>query len=213
MTITEIYKKHKIMPNLQLHMLRVAAVAKYIADNATEHLDTNSIIKATLLHDMGNIIKFKLGYLPEALQPEGLGYWQGVKNEFVAKYGNDEHIATHKIAEELGLKSREMELLDAIGFAQSPQNSSHSDLEKKICAYSDYRVSPSGVTTLEVRLRDSQKRFLLNKNVTDQDRFEELSEGMRKIEKQIFTKSKIRHENITGNTVAPIVEELKNFEI
>ena len=54
--ISEIYAEYKIMPNLQMHMYRVAAVASLIYDNFNEPLNKEEIITACLLHDMGNII-------------------------------------------------------------------------------------------------------------------------------------------------------------
>lgn len=62
MTILEIYKKYKIPHHLQLHILRVGAVATLIIDNINHELvtefDRNLIITICLLHDMGNVIKF-----------------------------------------------------------------------------------------------------------------------------------------------------------
>ncbi len=58
--ISEIYEEYKIMPNLREHQLRVAAVAAQICDNFNKPLNKKEIITACLLHDMGNIIKFKL---------------------------------------------------------------------------------------------------------------------------------------------------------
>ena len=82
-TIQQIYSDYKIMPNLQLHQLRVASVAKIIAENFKEKLDKESIVIACLFHDMGNIIKFNFSYFTEFLKPEGLEYWQAVKNEYI----------------------------------------------------------------------------------------------------------------------------------
>ena len=78
--ISEIYEEYKIMPNLREHMLRVAGAASLICDNFTEPLNKEEIISACLLHDMGNIIKFKLDYFPEFNKPEKAEYWQNVQS-------------------------------------------------------------------------------------------------------------------------------------
>ena len=57
MNIQEIYTKYKIMPSLQLHQYRVAGVAMYLCERVKMKIDTDNIIAACLLHDMGNIIK------------------------------------------------------------------------------------------------------------------------------------------------------------
>jgi len=59
MNILETYKKYKIMPSLQLHMLRVGAVASLICKNTNDKLadefavgteNYKNIVTATLLH-------------------------------------------------------------------------------------------------------------------------------------------------------------------
>ena len=58
MKIIDIYNKYHIPKTLQLHMLRVSACAMLILDNWNGNkLDKESIIKVSLLHDMGNIAK------------------------------------------------------------------------------------------------------------------------------------------------------------
>src|SRR5436305_1624080 len=108
--ITEIYEKYKIMPNLQLHQLRVAAVAKKISDNLVTQVDKAAVVEACLLHDMGNIIKFNLSkspQFPSFLEPEGLKYWQAVKDDYLQKYQTeDEHQATLAIAKEIGASAK-----------------------------------------------------------------------------------------------------------
>src|ERR1035437_2830314 len=114
--ILEIYSEYKIPPNLQRHMFWVAAVATMICDNFDEPLPKEDIITACLLHDMGNIVKYELGYFPEFLKPEGLEYWQNVQNEFREKYGEDEHKVTFLITKEFGLSDRIVELASGNGF-------------------------------------------------------------------------------------------------
>src|SRR5437588_9728526 len=62
--ILEVYRKYSIPTNLQLHMLRAAAIGKLITDHWNyQHgpaIDVSVIIKTLLLHDMGNIVKIDL---------------------------------------------------------------------------------------------------------------------------------------------------------
>ncbi|MBL8014586.1 MAG: HD domain-containing protein [Candidatus Doudnabacteria bacterium] len=214
MTITSIYEQYQIMPSLQLHMLRVAAVARVIALNTPGLGEVSEITAACLLHDMGNILKFKLDLFPDFLQPQGLEYWEGVKRDFVGKYGTDEHVATHEIARELNQPTRVMDLLSAIGFSKALENAVHSDTAKKICAYSDHRVTPFGVTSLEERMQEGRSRFALNKNTQeDPQKFEQLARGMQRIEQQIFSVCTIKPSDITDQLVNPVVEELREFEM
>jgi len=210
-TISDIYKEYKIMPNLQMHMLRVAAVASMICDNFTEPLLKEDIITAALLHDMGNIIKFRLDYFPKFLEPEGLEYWQRVKDEYAEKYGNDEHIATIKIAQELRVSSSILELIKALSFFGAPKVALGDNFGDKIVEYCDSRVTPFGVVTLEERLTDLRTRYA-HRGVDTPER-RAYQDAVRQMEEQIFSKCKIKLEDITDESVAPIVAELKNFVI
>src|SRR3954471_17109842 len=111
--VSEIYSKYKIMPALQQHQLRVAAVAAIICDSLPG-IDKEAVITACLFHDMGNIIKSDLSYFPEFTKPEGIVYWGKVKQDYIRKYGRDEHTATIAIAKEIGLPEKVMNCLDAI---------------------------------------------------------------------------------------------------
>ena len=214
MNISEIYTKYKIMPSLQLHMFRVAGVAAFICDSITVSVDRKSVIGAALLHDMGNIIKFKLDLFPSFLEPEGLSYWQKIQQAYFEKYGSDEHKATIAIAKEIGIKGKVMELLSSIGFSQADKNFESADFDKKIAAYSDMRVEPYGVVSLESRLKDGHKRFKVHRPGFDNEvMFEEMTEYLRKIEIQIFEKSSIKPSDIINKKVNTYINELKSFQI
>jgi len=213
MTTLEVYKKYNIQPNLQTHMLRVAWVAEVIVDNLKDvSVNKDNVICACLLHDMGNIIKFNLKLFPQFLEPEGYDYWLNVQTEYKNKYGNDEHIATYKIAKEVGVTDDVFDLINAIGFSNSKQNYESHDIAKKICAYSDFRVTPYGVTSLKLRLEDGNKRFKINRpEKHDEKVFKINSNYINKIQDQLFSLSKITPEDITDEAVD--FEKFKNFVI
>lgn len=215
------------MPNLVDHQLRVAGVAMQICDaiNGVE-IDRDAIIKTCLLHDMGNIIKFNLDYFPEFLEPEGLEYWQKVKDEYIEKYGKDEHHATMQIAKELPVFNNVIEFINSIGFSQAEKNKEDNNFSIKICCYSDMRVRPEGIVLLSDRLNDLRNRYNSQRRSIDikekyLNRPSAVSENLRnifedslkEIEKQIFSKCKIKPEDITDKSVALYIEKLKNFEI
>ncbi|MDP4011467.1 MAG: HD domain-containing protein [Candidatus Roizmanbacteria bacterium] len=226
------------MPNLREHQLRVAGVAKIICDSLQEaEVDIDMIVIACLLHDMGNIIKFKLELFPEFLKPEGLDYWKEIQEEYVRKYGKDEHVATIKISEEIlsqychsdppvgGEESRKdpdtsdkpqydkeriLELLHAIGFSNAKQNYETKDFGKKIAAYADMRVKPSGVTSMKERLDDGRNRFSrLQKH--EPVVFEDMSNYLKKIEDQIFAMSTISPEDISAEKVRAAIPKVQSI--
>jgi hypothetical protein len=216
MLITEIYRKYQILPNLQLHHFRVTAVAKLIAQNSTIELDIDSIIRACLLHDMGNIVKFNLGLFPENLQPQGLLYWQAVKDDLIARYGKDEHLVALSIAKEVGVSSRVLQLIQAVNFASSEIIAEGDDLAQKICLYSDQRVSPYGVLPLVDRIRQGRERFRRNKPELAKNEkagaYENLVNQLLIIERQIFDDNRIKPSGITDQTIVNLIPELMLVE-
>ncbi|OGK47992.1 hypothetical protein A3A93_04285 [Candidatus Roizmanbacteria bacterium RIFCSPLOWO2_01_FULL_38_12] len=214
MRIIDIYRRYMIMPNLQQHMFRVAAVGSVICDSISEKVDSDSIVAACLLHDMGNIIKFKLDLFPSFVEPQGIEYWQKVQNDFFEKYGREEHIATIKIAKEIGVDDTVMTLLESIGFLQAKENFETADFDKKIAAYSDMRVEPYGVVSLKERLRDGRKRTIVHKpNSTDFIHFTEMAKYLKKIETQIFEKTSISPDDVTDKKISIYLEKLRDFDI
>ena len=212
MKISEIYKKYKTMPNLQAHMLRVTAVASTICDNFQKPIDKSSIITTTLLHDIGNIVKFKLEAFPEFLEPGGLEYWNSVQQEFIDKYGKNDYQTTYKILREIEVDPKVFSLIKSMEFRKAPINARHKNFEKKICQYSDLRVAPLGVLSLNERLTEVQDRFMRNKGI-DEGKFTRLAESMRSIEKQIFSQIKIKPSYISNQKVNLLMETFKDFEV
>jgi predicted HD phosphohydrolase len=214
MTIQKIYDKYQIMPNLQLHQLRVAGVAQILCDSIIDFQDKNDVVITCLLHDMGNIIKSDFSYFPEFLEPEGLEYWQEVKTKFIEKYSNDEHVATKMIVKEIIDSEKIIRNVDQIGFSKSQETEKDTSLSRKICVYSDMRVGPYGILSIQERLLDGSKRNQARKGkVMDTDIFEVCAKSLNEIEKQIFEKLSIRPEDITNDNVNEKIVELRKFEV
>lgn len=72
MNIIEIYKKYHLPENLQMHMLRVAACSNLI-------IDKKAIIRASLLHDMGNMAKISDNEIDDE-------EFKKIRKEYIDKY-------------------------------------------------------------------------------------------------------------------------------
>src|SRR3989344_4469655 len=216
-TVRELYTKWRIMPSLQLHQLRVAAVVKLIADNFTEPVNKEEVILACLFHDMGNIIKSDLTYFPEFTKPEGVEHWEKIKSEFIQKYGTNHHKANIMIAKDIGLPSKSVTLIDSIGFSQIAYVVEDQSNERKIMQYADIRVGPHGVLSLNERLAEGRKRYNATRKARtyyeSDDEFMRLERAAEELEKQIATLSRIAPEDITDAAVAPLIEELRNYPV
>ncbi len=211
--ITEIYTHYKIMPPLQEHMLRVTAVASLICDNLTISVNKEDIVVACLLHDMGNLIKSNLKLFPEFLEPEGLEYWQKVKDEFIKKYGSDEHEATAKILKEIGVSDNILYLADQNRFVFLCKHRDSDDMHIKIIKYADTRVGPHGILSFEERMGESTERYKNEKYGPMNEGRSKLIACGKEIEQQIFAKCRIKPEDITDETTKSTILRLKDFVI
>jgi hypothetical protein len=71
------------------------------------------------------------------------------------------------------------------------------------------RVGPKNVTTLKDRLEEWHNRD----SRVPYEKMKRIYNNYSDIEKQIFAHSNIKPEDITDESVAEIIKELKNFEI
>jgi hypothetical protein len=201
------------MPILQIHQLRVAAGAKQLCDSLDVPVNTDSIVQACLLHDMGNIIKFQLDYFPESNEPEGIAYWQGVQEEYFAKYGTDEHHATLEILKELNVSPYVYNLVDHIDAPRVQEVASDNDLGEKICIYMDNRVTPHGIVSILERNEEVKERYKKHPHAFDEEKRALFLKHVYAIEEQLFSHSSIKPEDITDESAKNIIEELKNLPL
>lgn len=157
--IQEIYQRFTLPHSLQLHMIRVAAVGKFI----TEHwngpsIDPETIIQALLLHDLGNIAKFREPFLADlALNAD---HWRAVQQDVWRTYGKNAHDATQAMLKELHVIPDVVHLVDITGAHQIEKNG-YQSFNSRIADYADMCVSPSGIEGFEKRVTDLMYRYKL----------------------------------------------------
>lgn len=159
MIISDIYAQYDIMPTLALHQLRVAAVAHIICERSRVPLPRTHIISACLLHDMGNIIKFDLDHIPQGLAIGDVGHWKEVQRRYKETYGEDEHVATLAIARCCGVSQETLRILEGIGTSYAQHAYEGHDTAVLVATYSDFRVTPTAVVSLEERITDLLARY------------------------------------------------------
>ncbi len=215
-TAQEVYTEYKIQPSLQLHQLRVAGVAKIVTEHFKLELNARDVIAACLLHDMGNILKFDFTVFPDFSEPEGIEYWENIQKEFEQKYGKDQHVATLTIAREIGASRGVLECIDIVAFSKIKQTLTSGTWEQKICEYADCRVAPLGVVSLTERLLEGRQRYASRQQDIEsfrEDRYQELVDAQRELQREIFSHTDITPEDITEAAVAPHFEALRNYPV
>lgn len=209
MNIIEIYKKYHLPENLQMHMLRVAGCSNLIIDNWTgDKLDTEAIIRVSLLHDIGNIVK-----IPENFSKDE--EFIKIRKKYFDKYGTNDHEINLEIGKQEGLTEKEIKILDGKRSRKNEETLASDSYERKICAYCDQRVAPDGVVGIRERLEDAKIRYK-DKPLSvwsNEEKANNLIECALSIEAQIMKYCKLNPEDINDESIKPYIEKLKSYEI
>ena len=92
-----------------------------------------------------------------------------------------------------------------------------ASLEQKICKYADMRVSPWGIVSMRERLAEARERYKGHPMDKDETYTLELLERSAALcdvlEARLQEQCDFNPEEITDTSMAPVVEELKGFEI
>lgn len=103
--------------------------------------------------------------------------------------------------------------MNKVNFSDFCAQCDMDDFNTKIVHYSDARVDPHGVVSYDERMNEALKRYKNHKNaLPEEERIKSVACG-KEIERQIFAQCKIKPEDITDESIAPIMEELRGFVI
>ena len=208
MTIKEIYTKYKIHPNLQEHMLRVAGLARNIIDNWKGAPPNKQVVlHACFFHDAAKLIKFK--YFKEDEE-----HWKQVQQEMIEKYGDEDHEATIKICEEVGVSPQAINLLGNKNVRpyidRVRKIASSDDFGLKIVQYCDARTAPDGLTSLDDRYKELMQRDSSKKMDDDAQASMNL---LYEIEKQIQANTQLDLQGITRENIMAVAKELESYQL
>lgn len=202
-----------------MHQLRVAAVGSLIVDRVSG-VDKKTIIVCGLFHDMANILKIDLsreGNLAVDVSDDERARLQQLKEEYRDKYGGDEHQAAMEIGREIGLPQTVLDMIDNMRFLRSEWVLDKGTIEMKIAKYSDLRVSPFGIVSMRERFDEAARRYRHRGFGTEDKESAEMRGRMDavcwKLEALLMEKARMRSDDITDHAAAPIIEELKKYEI
>ena len=159
MQIKEFYRKVRIPPNLERHMFQVTTVAEAIVGHwQGPKLNSSLLRKSLLVHDVGNLVKFRRPFLGEL--EINASYWESVQKEMITLYGSDAHEATLHILQEYEVDSEIYQFIQTLTDRQlilSPFVD--ASWEILIAELADLSVSPEGVVGVESRVKDIQVRY------------------------------------------------------
>lgn len=163
-TTAAIYDYCQLPPVLRQHMIRVTKVGKWMLSHwQGPDFDQDLYIRALLVHDLGNLAKFDLS--PSAtvrlIPLENAEKWQKIQHDFIARYGSDADQATLTLIRELQLPNTEalIALVGGHSAAKLAQTVHQPDWAQKLLDYTDFRVGPFGILTLDERFADLTRRY------------------------------------------------------
>lgn len=210
MNIMEIYKKYELPEVLQMHMLRVAACCMLILDNWNSNIkvDNDSLVRIALLHDMGNMAKMSEDQVTNQR-------FAKIREEYINKYGMDDHKINMIIGKQEGLTDEELNILDRKQLRRNKEIKNSDDYTLKICAYCDQRVSPYGVDSVRGRLEELQERHKNKPNgsMHNPEVAKELIQYALEIEEQVISQCTLNKSEVNDKSIAPYVEKLKEYDL
>lgn len=213
-----IYQAYALPIHLRDHMLKTTAIVCWILDHwKGEKLDEEVMIQASLLHDIGNIVKgtnekFKIIF-PDFISEESWQYWLNVRQHIEERYGKTDLDATLNIAKEINVNSKVLKLIERKQFGNNEQIYKGKDYEAKICAYADQRVSPNGILSLQGRLDEARTRHRgIPDSSVNAPNYEKLKKYAVEIEKQVFGFVEGHPEDINDTAVEQYIFGLKLYE-
>lgn len=213
MTISDVYKKFVTPPNLQKHLLLVTHVAMYISQKfKDQNIDINKLRVAALLHDLANIVKFDFVKHPEFLGEEqpNINYWIDQQKQVIDQYGDDDHSATNKMLDEIGVSDEIKNIILSKAFGNATEVNNSQSWEAKILLYSDLRVGPFGMISLKERIDDIVSRLEKYRNRPD---LPDLVSACQNIEKQILKITGINIEKLSESDLVINDDKLLNTPI
>lgn len=209
MTVSQIYQKYMTPKNLQEHMLRVTALAKIITDNWTgEDIDSMSVIKACLMHDIAKPVGFNTS--PENQKKYNMSDTDIQNQEKLKKYikdnfGEDEHKAATEMCKTMNLGEGSVSVVDKMEWSYLPGLMKENDLNTIIAVYCDMRIGPNGILSLQERFDNLKAR-------TGKDHSDLFADAL-EVENVLQKNSNIDLNGITDPDLNSLFSDLVNIEI
>lgn len=166
-------------------------------------LDKTALTEALLLHDMGNIIKFKKPFSGEL--KKDTHYWEEVQKEYIQKYGNDVHTATIAILHEIGIYPKCLEIVENMKTIAMEHNILDA-WEAKIGDFCDTCVTPNGIEGFEKRVEDLIFRYNIPR---DSERVTSWKTNAADIQHHLNTNVL----TIQENEYSSLIKQVQNMEI
>lgn len=216
MNILAVYARYRIPSHLQLHMLRVSAVAEYLMEHwHGPDVDQRLIIETLLVHDLGNLMKMDLnsalGMRFFDSDEKDKPYWLKVQKQ-MRRFGTNSDEVTLSILAEIQANENVIRLVRTMtGKAMVEKQT--PEIAHQLCWYADMRVGPQGVMSIEERMTDLIDRYAhRDAEWSDPEKIAILRQRRLEIENALLSQTDVSAPMLTNETLAPIVERLRHWD-
>lgn len=208
MKTKQIYDNYMIPQNLQKHMLSVASLAEILHEHwMGKEVDNQAIIQACIFHDAAKPMTFDLSKQAQfGMSASDINRLKEFQGRLKSKYGSEEHHATIKICEEIGLSPIAIKLVNNFEWSYIPRLLEVDDIESLIPIYCDMRIGLKGILSLNERLSELKER------VSAKDYEENVKNGSA-LEQKIKNNVRLDINSITDDQINKRFENLLNAEI
>ena len=210
--IKEIYDHYQVIPNLREHMLRAASVGLFICEHwKGPRISKADIVACLLVHDIGNTVKLDLEteHGLKLLGNSGVDIEaiRKIRERMVSEYGSDDHKANIRMANEIGVSSRLIQMIEGYRFLKLEDVLNGSDWGLKIFVYCDMRAGPFGIVSLTDRIADIKMRYGHRDSSVNRKDAGKYFDCMFKIERQVAANAQLKPEDINDDSVPILTEE------
>lgn len=161
-SIESIYDRFEVPSKIRAHCRLVASVASRVCSQVGLDKESSTlVIAASLVHDLGNIIKvdFDSDLAKELYSFQEREQLRITRERIISCYGSHEDLATIAMLNELSCDKSVISLLKSSTWVNVLGVLSGDSLPEKILSYADYRVGPFGIVSLQERLDDLNNRY------------------------------------------------------
>lgn len=164
MQLQEIYNRHLLPYNLQMHHYRVGAFAVEAAVTmGVSGYEQMCLMAAAGLHDLRNLIKYNFSdiRLWDSRDLARIGELRLYQKYLIETYGTNVESATLKTVKQMGAPPDVIDILEHStihSLQELSETWDWSNILYQILLYSDLRVGPSGFVSLDERIADALDR-------------------------------------------------------
>jgi hypothetical protein len=190
-------------------MLRVAAISKIILGDWTgPELNKKAVTVACAMHDIAKPINFVITNQTQYnMSKEDVDNLPRLQTLIKEKYGTEEYDAAFKMCKDVGIEDKSCQIILVLDWSNIPFSIKKHNYESMVSIYSDMRIGPKGVLSLQGRIDDLKRRAYTN------DDYDSYLKSGKILEKEMKKNVSLDLDKISDQDLNSYFAELLNMEV